>query len=133
MVVLLSVSLPQPSLLQVLDAVSHQGWSKRWCCLSLTLLASILSARQLSAQAVNPTQAPEVTIPGSLTQALPPTQDVIPSHPAPVLPIAPTLLLPPPDQLLQTVPMPATPSLLEGIPDKIHVDHYEVLGSSTTC
>lgn len=118
----------------LLDRSCHisQSWSKHWFWLSFTLFASGFFASPLNAQTIKATQTPSPKLPGALAQALPPSQDVIPPTPSLTLPSAPILpTLPPPEQLLPPAPELMTPeSGVEGIPDKIHVDRYEVVGST---
>ncbi len=117
---------------QLLDGLRSliQNWLKHFFWLSFALFCGSCFARPLSSQTIKAAQTPSLGMPSDLAQALPPSQDVIPPTPSPARPIAPTLPpLPPPEQLLR--PAPATPEPeLEGTPDKIHVDRYEVVGSS---
>jgi hemolysin activation/secretion protein len=109
---------------------SSQNWSRRYFRLSLTLFASSLFASPLGAQTIKIAQIPSPG--GPLAPTLPPEQDVIPPTPLPVRPNAPiTPPLPPPEQLLPPATVPTTPGLgLEGTSDKIHVDRYEIVGST---
>ena len=104
--------------------LKHSSW------LIFTLFASGCFASPLSSQTIKAAQIPSSGVPSALAQALPPSQDVIPPTPSPVLPNAPRLPpLPPLEQLLPPTPAMPEPGL-EGTPDKIHVDRYEVVGSS---
>ena len=123
------VALTPALLLDSLCNLSQTGL-KHSFWLSFTLFASGCFASPLSSQTIKAAQTPSLGMPSALAQALPPSQDVIPPTLSPARPIAPSLpALPPPEQLLP--PTPATPEPeLEGTPDKIHVDRYEVVGSS---
>ncbi|MBW4692099.1 MAG: ShlB/FhaC/HecB family hemolysin secretion/activation protein [Lyngbya sp. HA4199-MV5] len=111
---------------------SRQTWSR--CCLrlSLTLLASGFFARPLGAQTIKIAQISNPSVPGLPAPTLPPAQDVIPPTPSPTLPSAPIAPpLPPPEQLLPPATVPTTPeSGVEETQDKLHVDRYEVVGST---
>lgn len=87
----------------------------------------LITAGSLAAQTIDLAQIPTTTPTG-----LPPTpapQDVVPPKPIPTQTPKPEPL-PPPEQLLQppssTAPTPALP----GIPEKIRVERFEVVGST---
>ena len=111
---------------------SRQTCAKRWCWLSLALFASGLFASPLGAQTTKMAQRSSPSVPGSLAPTLPPTQDVIPPTPSLTLPSAPSSPpLPPPEQLLPPATAPTLPATgVEATPAKIHVDRYEVVGST---
>ena len=128
----------QPQLVALTAALSLDGlrritgkWPGHRIWLSLTLCASGLFTSPLSAQTVNAGQNLGSSVPGASAPTLPPLQDVIPPTSSPALPSAPpSPPLPPPEQLLQPTPSTTPEMGVDGAPDKIHVDRYEVVGST---
>ena len=87
----------------------------------------LIAAGSLAAQTIDLAQ-----IPTSTPTGLPPTpapQDVVPPKPIPTQTPKPELL-PPPEQLLQPPSSTAPTPTLPGIPEKIRVERFKVVGST---
>jgi hemolysin activation/secretion protein len=101
-----------------------------WLTLGIFVLLSSIDSQPLQAQTVDMTQISNNHV--SLSQELPPPQDVQPPAPFPLPPVQPPQPLPPPAELLpppssDSQPQPLTP---KDISQTITVQKFEVVGST---
>jgi hemolysin activation/secretion protein len=101
-----------------------------WLTLGIFVLLSSIDSQPSEAQTVDHTQISNSNF--SLSQQLPPPQDVQPPAPSPLPTPQPPQLLPPPAELLQPSSPDIQPQLPtpEDVPQTITVQQFEVMGST---
>ncbi|AFY46632.1 hemolysin activation/secretion protein [Nostoc sp. PCC 7524] len=101
-----------------------------WLTLGIFVLLSSIDSQPSKAQTVDNTQISNSNF--SLSQQLPPPQDVQPPAPSPLPTPQPPQLLPPPAELLQPSSPDIQPQLPtpEDVPQTITVQQFEVVGST---